>query len=47
MDLESQNGTFLNKDLIEPARYYELRSDDMINFGFSSRDYMISKVDRD
>ena len=45
MDLESQNGTFLNKDLIEPARYYELRSDDLINFAFSTRDYIISKIE--
>ena len=45
MDLESQNGTFLNKDMIEPARYYELRNDDLINFGFSSRDYLIKKIE--
>ena len=28
MDLESTNGTVLNGDKIEPAKYYELRTKD-------------------
>jgi smad nuclear-interacting protein 1 len=43
MDLESTNGTLLNGEKIEPARYYELIKDDVINFGFSKRDYVIMK----
>jgi smad nuclear-interacting protein 1 len=41
MDLESTNGTFINKDKIEPSRYYELKHSDLINFGQSARDYVI------
>ncbi|MQM01023.1 hypothetical protein Taro_033775 [Colocasia esculenta] len=37
MDLGSTNGTFLNDDRIEPQRYYELREQDVIKFGNSSR----------
>ena len=33
MDLESRNGTELNGEPIEAARYYELRSGDLIKFG--------------
>lgn len=47
MDLESTNGTFINKNKIESARYYELKNYDIINFGFSSRDYIITKVSMD
>jgi len=43
MDLESTNGTYLNHEKIEPARYYELIKDDVINFGFSKRDYIVMK----
>ena len=43
MDLESTNGTFLNGTKIESARYYELRDEDLIKFGKSSRDYMVAK----
>eukprot|EP00467_Chlorarachnion_reptans_P005940 CAMPEP_0114510610 /NCGR_PEP_ID=MMETSP0109-20121206/13898_1 /TAXON_ID=29199 /ORGANISM="Chlorarachnion reptans, Strain CCCM449" /LENGTH=268 /DNA_ID=CAMNT_0001689967 /DNA_START=107 /DNA_END=913 /DNA_ORIENTATION=- len=41
MDLESSNGTFLNKKKIESKRYYELLEKDMLNFGSSSRDYVL------
>lgn len=41
MDLESTNGTILNGEKIEPARYYELRTKDIINFGHSTRDYIL------
>jgi smad nuclear-interacting protein 1 len=45
MDLESTNGTSLNKSTIEAARYFELKHYDIVNFGFSTRDYVIIKVD--
>lgn len=41
LDLETTNGTTINKEKLEPARYYELLSADVIRFGFSSRDYVI------
>lgn len=41
MDLESTNGTMINKQKIEPARYTELRERDLINFGVSTRDYVL------
>ena len=41
LDLESTNKTFLNEQQIEPARYYELRSKDILNFGKSTRDYVV------
>ncbi|KAL3319897.1 Smad nuclear-interacting protein 1 [Cichlidogyrus casuarinus] len=41
IDLESANGTFLNNNRIESKRYYELKEQDMIKFGFSSRDYVV------
>ena len=44
MDLESTNGTLLNKEKIEQARYYELKPLDIINFGYSSRDYVVMKA---
>jgi smad nuclear-interacting protein 1 len=45
MDLESTNSTFLGKEKIEPCRYYELKNYDLINFGFSTRDYILIKVE--
>ena len=44
MDLESTNGTFINKSKIESSKYYEIKNYDIINFGFSTRDYIITKV---
>ena len=44
MDLESTNGTLLNKEKIEAARYYELKPQDVLNFGLSKRDYVVMKV---
>ena len=41
MDLKSTNGTILNGKKIEDSRYYELRPQDLIKFGFSSRDYIL------
>lgn len=45
MDLESTNGTLVNKNKIEPARYFELKPFDVINFGLSTRDYVLMKGD--
>jgi len=41
LDLGSSNGTQINKDRIEPLHYYELLEKDVVNFGFSSRDYVL------
>jgi smad nuclear-interacting protein 1 len=41
IDLESANGTMLNKDPIEASRYLELRDKDMIQFGQSTREYVL------
>ncbi|KAI9500197.1 SMAD/FHA domain-containing protein, partial [Coemansia spiralis] len=41
IDLSSTNGTFLNSEKIAPQRYVELRSEDVIMFGFSTREYVL------
>jgi smad nuclear-interacting protein 1 len=41
MDLGSANKTLLNGRELEDARYYELREKDMIQFGASSRQYVL------
>lgn len=41
MDLESTNGTYLNGNKIESARYYELLDKDVIKVGKSDREYVI------
>ncbi|KAI8914655.1 SMAD/FHA domain-containing protein [Gorgonomyces haynaldii] len=41
IDLESANGTFVNKKKIAPSRYYELLPGDTITFGSSTRDYVL------
>ena len=41
IDLESTNGTKLNGKKIDPACYVELRVRDKLNFGNSSRDYVL------
>lgn len=41
MDLNSTNGTRLNKSKVQAARYVELRHKDVLNFGNSSRDYVV------
>ncbi len=43
MDLESTNGTKLEGEKIDPARYYELRHKDCIIFGLSTREYLLMK----
>lgn len=41
MDLESKNGTFLNGNRLEPARYYEMKERDVLKFGMSSREFVL------
>jgi smad nuclear-interacting protein 1 len=41
IDLESANGTLLNKEQLPPSRYLELRDKDMIQFGHSTREYVL------
>lgn len=41
IDLDSANGTFLNKEEIPQGRYIELREKDMIQFGDSKREYLV------
>lgn len=45
MDLESTNGTFLNGVRIDSARYYQLKTRDVLKFGMSSRDYVLLSAD--
>jgi len=41
IDLESANGTLLNKEKVPDSRYLELRDKDMIQFGLSTREYVL------
>ncbi len=41
--LLSLSGTKLNKQRIEDSRYIELRENDLLNFGESTRDYILLK----
>jgi smad nuclear-interacting protein 1 len=41
IDLESTNGTFINGERVEGARYYELREKDVLKFGTSSREFVV------
>lgn len=41
IDLKSSNGTLLNKEAIPKSRYLELRDKDMIQFGYSTREYVL------
>ncbi|KAF9761979.1 hypothetical protein IL306_003596 [Fusarium sp. DS 682] len=47
IDLESANGTVLNDSKIPDSRYLELRDKDMIQFGHSTREYVIMLAPRD
>ena len=40
MDLESANGTELNGQKIEQARYVEIRDKDIVKIGGSEREYV-------
>lgn len=41
IDLNSTNGTLLNKEKIEPSVYYELKHEDVLNFGDENVDYVV------
>lgn len=41
IDLESANGTFLNGEKIEQARYVECLNNDVVRFGESEREFVI------
>ena len=41
MDLGSANKTYLNGDVIEDSRYYELREQDSLRFGASTREFIL------
>ncbi|KAG9244177.1 SMAD/FHA domain-containing protein [Calycina marina] len=41
IDLESANKTMLNKEEVPSSRYLELRDKDMIQFGHSTREYVV------
>ncbi|KAG5922966.1 hypothetical protein E4U42_005082 [Claviceps africana] len=46
IDLESANGTILNHDKIPDSRYLELRDKDMVQFGHSTREYVVMLAPR-
>ena len=41
MDLKSTNGTFINGERLDDARYYELMKGDVITLASSSREYVL------
>lgn len=41
LDLESANGTMVNKRKVPPSRYYELRNGDTVRFAASEREYVL------
>lgn len=41
IDINSKHKTYLNKQAIEPQRYYELLNNDVIQFGISDRRYVL------
>ena len=45
MDLGSVHKTYLNNNVIDDARYYELRHKDMLKFGSSTREYVLILAD--
>lgn len=47
IDLESANGTKLNGDKVPDSRYLELRNKDMVQFGHSTREYVIMLAPRE
>jgi smad nuclear-interacting protein 1 len=47
IDLESANGTKLNDGKVPDSRYLELRDKDMIQFGHSTREYVVMLAPRD
>jgi len=47
IDLESANGTRLNKEEVPDSRYMELRDKDMLTFGLSTREYVLMLAPRE
>ncbi|KAI1333753.1 SMAD/FHA domain-containing protein [Xylariaceae sp. FL0016] len=47
IDLESANGTMLNSKKVPDSRYLELRDKDMIQFGQSTREYVLMLAPKD
>jgi len=47
IDLDSANGTTLNKEPVPGSRYLELRDKDMIQFGHSTREYVLMLPPKD
>ncbi|KAM6537004.1 hypothetical protein FALCPG4_002967 [Fusarium falciforme] len=47
IDLESANGTVLNDEKVPDSRYLELRDKDMMQFGHSTREYVIMLAPRE
>ena len=45
IDLGSANGTWLNGDRLEAARFVEVRSGDVVRCGASSREYVVLRED--
>merc|ERR1712048_222053 len=45
MDLKSRHGTYLMGDKMEPHRFYELLPKDKIQFGRSTREYIVLVAD--
>lgn len=45
IDLDSTNGTRLNGVQIEGRRYYELKHQDIVTFGKSKREYVLTALD--
>jgi smad nuclear-interacting protein 1 len=43
IDLDSTNGSMLNGEKIDPRRYVEIRTEDMVKFGESTREYVFIK----
>ncbi|KAJ1655798.1 hypothetical protein IWQ61_004513 [Dispira simplex] len=41
LDLGSSNGTFVNGEQLPHAQYYELRTQDVIRFAYSTREYVL------
>ena len=41
IDLDSANGTMVNGEKIPSSRYLELRDKDMVQFGLSTREYVL------
>lgn len=47
IDLQSANGTILNGSKVPDSRYLELRDKDMIQFGHSTREYVVMLAPRE